>query len=176
MKAVLLCKKINTTSSYGIQNSMSTNDTVTQMHSCTSPPLLTSPPTNAFPHPSQDPANLHHHPLPPPPLPTWPLPWLLTRVGEGGYEDGEKLKYLISRCSGSLQEHLRNQRDLNRRAGKEYVQDIVTHLARIDSIDEEKRSYLVQGLGDEHFRQVCMTTCPFLSGLHDYLFIFVRFA
>ena len=41
---------------------------------------------------------------------------------------------------------------------KEYVQDICTHLARIDSTDEHKRSYLVQGLGDEQFCQVCMTT------------------
>ena len=37
-----------------------------------------------------------------------------------GYEDGEKLEYLISRCSGSPQLHLRNERDLNRQAGNGY--------------------------------------------------------
>ena len=43
-------------------------------------------------------------------------------------------------------------------AVKEHVQDICTHLARIDSTGEVKRSYLVQGLGDEQFCQVCRTT------------------
>ena len=116
-----------------------------------------------------------------------------------GYEDGEKLKYLVSRCTGSPQEHLRNQRDFNRKAGKgytykdgheslislyftadpkeesrrlivqkgvfqgrrtvkEYVHEILPHLTRIDSTDEDKRSYLMQGVGDQSFRQVCMTT------------------
>ena len=38
-----------------------------------------------------------------------------------GHSDSEKVKYLISRCTGQSQEHLRNQRDFNRQASKDFT-------------------------------------------------------
>ena len=116
-----------------------------------------------------------------------------------GYEDSEKLKYLVSRCVGHPQDHIRDQRDLNRKAGKaytyehakeslkgvfwtvyprveshrqvvvegvkqgdrtvkQYVQYIGSHLAKINSTEEDKRTYLLTGLADEQFRQTCLVT------------------
>ena len=38
-----------------------------------------------------------------------------------GHPDSEKIKYLVSRCTGQSQGHLRNQRDLNKQAGKDFT-------------------------------------------------------
>ena len=114
-------------------------------------------------------------------------------------KDSERLRYLIRRCSGHPQEHLRSQRDLHSKAGKvftyehakealrslfftvdpkteshrlvvvegitqgrrtvkAYVQDITSHMSRLSSTDEDTRSYLLQGLSDETFRQTAMAT------------------
>ena len=84
----------------------------------------------------------------------------------------EKVKYLISRCTGQSQEHLRNQRDLNRQAGKDFAYEDAKEALKgpyftEDPKKESHRLVVLEGIKQGTFsvKQYIQYSCGHMSRL-----------